>query len=302
MKIFCTGASGYIGGALAAALVEAGHEVRGLVRSAESADKVRKFGITPVIGTLDDSAILQAEAKAADAVINAASADHRAAATALLDALVGTGKAFIHTSGSSVVGTRTAGERVENVYDEGSSFTPSPGRAARVALNKDILSYSERGVRAVIVCPSLIYGLGRRTKPHSMQVPWLIRTARKHGVAKHYGPGENTWSNVHIDDLIDLYQRALKDAPAGASYYAENGENSMREVCAAISRMLGFGGATKAMSLEEAAAEWGEGAAQDTMGSNSRVRGPRARSELSWAPRARSLIDEVEHGCYLEMR
>ena len=302
MRIFCTGASGYIGGALAAALAEAGHEVRGLARSAESAEKVRKLGITPVLGTLDDAAILQAEAKAADAVINAASADHRAAATAILEALAGTGKAFIHTSGSSVVGTRSAGQRVENVYDEGSPFTPSPGRAARVALNKDILSYSERGVRAIIVCPSLIYGLGRSAKPHSMQVPWLIRTAKKHGVAKHYGPGENTWSNVHIDDLVDLYQRALKDAPAGAFYFVESGENSMREVCAAISRMLGFGGATRAMSLEEAAAEWGEGAAQDTMGSNSRVRAPRARAELGWTPRARPLIEEIEHGCYREAR
>jgi nucleoside-diphosphate-sugar epimerase len=298
MKIFCTGASGYIGGSITQALTAAGHQVRGLVRSAESAEKVRALGIEPVMGTLDDAAILKAEAEAADAVINAASADHRNAAIALLDALEGSGKALIHTSGSSIVGTRSAGQRVDDVFDETTPFTPSPARAARVALDKAILSYADKSVRAIIVCPSLIYGLGRGAKPDSVQVPWLIRTARKHGAAKHYGPGENVWSNVHIDDLVDLYLRALEGAPAGAFYFAENGENSMREVCVAISRMLGLVGATQAMTLEEAAAEWGEGTAQDTMGSNSRVRAVRARRELGWLPRQRSLLDEIMDGCY----
>ncbi|MFN3744589.1 MAG: NAD-dependent epimerase/dehydratase family protein [Hyphomicrobiaceae bacterium] len=298
MKIFCTGASGYIGGSLAQALAAAGHQVRGLVRSAESAEKIRAIGIEPVMGTLGDATILKREAASADAVINAASADHRDAAIAMLDALKGSGKAFIHTSGSSIVGTRAAGQRVDDVFDETTPFTPSPARAARVALDKEILSYSDRGVRAIIICPSLIYGLGRGAKADSVQVPWLIRTARKHGVAKHYGPGENVWSNVHIDDLVDLYLRALERAPPGAFYFAESGENSMREVCAAISQMLGLGDATQAMPLEEAAAEWGDGPAQDTMGSNSRVRAVRARTELGWVPRQRPLLDEIRNGCY----
>ncbi len=298
MKVFCTGASGYIGGSIAAALVANGHQVRGLVRSAEGAEKVRALGIAPVTGTLDDAAILAAEARAADAVINAASADHRNAAMALLGALDGSGKVFIHTSGSSIVGTRAAGNRVDEVFDETTPFTPSPARAARVALDKEILAYGSKGVRAAIVCPTLIYGDGHGAKVDSVQVPWLIRTARKHGVAKHYGPGENIWSNVHIDDLVDLYLRVLKDAPAGAFYFAENGENSMRELCAAISRMLGLGGTTQAMSLAEATAEWGDGAAQDTMGSNSRVRAARARKELGWSPQGRALLDEIANGCY----
>ncbi len=298
MKIFCTGASGYIGGSVAAKLIASGHQVRGLVRSTESAEKVRAHGIEPVIGPLDDAAILASAAKAADAVVNAASADHSGAAMALLDALAGSGKVFIHTSGSSIVGTRSAGTRMDDVFDETTPFTPSPARAARVALDKTILSYASRGVRPAIICPSLIYGIGLGAKADSVQVPWLIRTARKHAVAKHYGPGENVWSNVHIDDLVDLYAQVLEAAPAGAFYFAENGENSMRELCVAISRMLGFDGTTKAMTLEEAAAEWGSGAAQDTMGSNSRVRAVRARKELGWAPQARSVIDEIAHGCY----
>lgn len=72
----------------------------------------------------------------------------------------------------------------------------------------------------------------------------------------------------------------------------------MRETCVAIGRVLGFGETTQEMTLEEAAAEWGEGAAQDTMGSNSRVRAERARKELGWAPRQPSLLDEIVNGCY----
>src|SRR6187397_2942606 len=99
MKIFCTGASGYIGGSVAANLAAAGHQVAGVVRSPEKADAVRAFGIEPVMGTLDDAPILARAAQAADVVVNAASADHRGAVVALLDAIAGSAKPFIHTSG-----------------------------------------------------------------------------------------------------------------------------------------------------------------------------------------------------------
>src|SRR3954452_12006306 len=133
MKIFCTGASGYIGGSVAAHLVAAGHQVTGLVRSPEKADAGRARGIQPLPGTLDDVSVLPQAAKAADVVINAASADHKGAFTALLDALTGTGKPFIHTSGSSIVGTRARGQRTDATFDEDTPVTPSPARAARVA-------------------------------------------------------------------------------------------------------------------------------------------------------------------------
>ena len=300
MKIFCTGASGYIGGSVAAHLVGAGHRVSGLVRSPEKADAVRTIGIEPVMGTLDDAEILSRAGQAADVVVNAASADHRGAVVALLDGLAGSGKPFIHTSGSSIVGTRARGERSDAVFDEATPITPSPARAARVALNEFILSHRDKGCRPVIICPSLIYGAGRGAGPHSVQVPLLISLARKRGNAAHAGPGENIWSNVHIDDLVTLYALAIEKAAAGAFYFAENGENSMREVCEAINRMLGFAGPPAAMSMQEAAAEWGEGTAEDTMASNSRVRAKRARRELGWQPKVRSLTEEIERGCYRE--
>jgi nucleoside-diphosphate-sugar epimerase len=300
MKIFCTGASGYIGGSVAKYLVATGHQVRGLVRSQEKADSVRAIGITPVVGTLDDTAILAQAAQAADVVVNAASADHRGAVDVLLGALAGSGKPFIHTSGSSIIGTRAKGERSDAVFDEGTPFTPTPARAARVALNEHILSFRAKGCRPVIICPSLIYGLGLGIEPHSTQIPLLIDIAKKRGNAAHAGPGENIWSNVHVDDLATLYALAIEKAPAGAFYFAENGENSMREACLAINRMLGFAGPPSSMTMQEAASAWGEGTAEDTMASNSRVRAKRARRELGWQPQARGLIAEIEQGCYRE--
>lgn len=298
MRIFCTGASGYIGGSIALALAAAGHEVSGLVRSEENAQRVRSLGIIPVHGALDDIDILRAAAARAEAIVHAANADHEPSARAMLAAIEGTGKAYIHTSGSSIVGTQSAGERVDAVFDEETPISPSSGRAARVALNEYILSFKTKGTRPIIVCPSLIYGISHGPTKHSMQVPLLIRLAKKGGVAKHYGPGENIWSNVHIDDLVDLYLLALASAPPGAFYFAENGENSMKQVCEAINRKLGVSTGTVPMSLDEASREWGEGVAQNTMGSNSRVRAVRARRELGWRPSRPSLIEEIESGCY----
>ena len=298
MKVFITGASGYIGGSIAHALVAQGHTVSGLARSGTSAAALKERGITPVIGTLDDADVLASVARAADVTINAANADKRAAAEAMVQALAGTGKGFIHTSGSSIVGTRARGEFVADIFDEDTPFTPTPQRAARVAIDNVVRDAARDGVRAVVIAPSLIYGRGTGLNPHSIQVPWLIALAKKAGVATHIGSGENRWANVHIDDLVRLYLAAAGKAPAGAFYFAENGENSMREMCEAISRMLGQGGRTQSMTVEEAAAEWGEGPANDTMGSNSRVRARRARAELGWQPTGKGLIEEIERGCY----
>ncbi len=96
MKIFITGASGYIGGAVAAALVAAGHAVNGLARSAESADALAARGITPVRGTLDDGKTLAAAARAADVTVNAANAGHGNAVEAIVEALAGSGK-IVHS-------------------------------------------------------------------------------------------------------------------------------------------------------------------------------------------------------------
>ena len=110
MKIFITGASGYIGGSVAAAMMAANHQVSGLARSDEATAALAQLGIRPVRGTLNDAHILAKAAHDADVTINAADAGHRAAAEAMLKALAETGKTFLHTDGSSIVGTRARGD------------------------------------------------------------------------------------------------------------------------------------------------------------------------------------------------
>src|SRR5262249_38661334 len=102
-RIICACANGFIGGAVASALIAGGHTVRGLVRSKAKADAVAVYGVEAVVGSLDDAALLQAEARAADAVVNAASSDHRGAVEALIAGMSGSGKPLIHSSGSSIV-------------------------------------------------------------------------------------------------------------------------------------------------------------------------------------------------------
>lgn len=294
MKVFITGVSGYIGGSIAARLVELGHEVLGLVRTEQRAQETAAPGLEPVVGDLSDSSVLVHAVRRADAVINAANSDHRPSVDAMLEAMRGTGKTFIQSSGTSIVADLADGEHAGPVYDETTRLHPLPLRAGRVALNEGVLAATHEGIRGIVVCPSLIYGAGWGLHKDSIQIPWLFDLARKHRAGRHVGPGRNIWSNVHIDDLVDLYVAVLERAPTGAFYYAENGENSMLEAAAAVSRALGFGGITSAMTVEEAVAVWGEGPARYTMGSNSRVRAVRARQELGWSPVRPSLLQYIE--------
>jgi nucleoside-diphosphate-sugar epimerase len=298
MRVFVTGASGYIGGSVAVRLVAEGHQVSGLVRSKDAAAKVDELGIAPVHGTLADRDVLVEAARTADAVVNAANSDNQDVIDAILPALAGTGKLFLQTSGSSIVGDNAGGEPGENVYDEDTPVTPLPDKVERVAINDRVRAAAADGVRGVVLCPTLIYGTGHGPHKDSIQVPQLIDLARKSGAARHVGRGLNIWSNVHIDDLVDLYVLAIEQAKPGSFLYAENGEASMKALAAAISRLLGFGGRTEAIALEDATREWGGVAAAFTFGSNSRVRARRARADLGWRPHRIGLLEDVEHGSY----
>ena len=108
-----------------------------------------------------------------------------------------------------------------------------------------------------------------------------------------YWPRENVWSNVYIDDLVDLYLLALEKAPAGSFYYTENGSNSIREVCQVINEVEGFSGPPQTMTIDEALEIWGTGAANYTMGSDSRIVAKRTRAELGWAPNGPLLLDDI---------
>lgn len=286
MKIFLTGASGFIGGAIATRLAKEGHEVRGLIRNEKRVQEVKQFGIIPVIGTLDDADLLSSEALNADAVINAADSDHRGAVEAILKGIQGTGKKFLHTSGSSIVGDEAMGEASDRVTFEGDKFNPEPDKAARVALDQLILSNG-----GVVLCNTMIYGNAIGPAAESVQIPRLAKLAKESGVARYIGKGQNRWSNVHIADVAALYSLALQKAKPGTFMFVENGEEALGEIVQAISDRYGLGKA-QSINSEEANQIWGREFAVFALGSNSRVRGKMAR-ELGWVPTHSSVVDWI---------
>jgi nucleoside-diphosphate-sugar epimerase len=292
MKIFLTGASGYIGGSVAEALRGAGHEISGLVRDREKAEFLESRGMTAVLGTLDDAGILIEAAKEADAIVNAASTDHRGAADAILKAIVGTGKIFIHTSGSSIVADKAAGEPSEKTFDESTEFEPIAERIARRDLERIILSAATDNVRPVIICPSMIYGRGTGYHQSSNQIPLLIAQAKAHGAGRYVGKGENRWSNVHISDVTGLYLLALEKAKPGDYFFAANGEESIKNIAGEIGRLIGLDPSAVSISYEQAVEEWGAGNAL-SISSNSRVRAVKA-GELGWSPKVHDLIGSIK--------
>jgi len=295
MKVFVTGATGYIGGSVAERLVNLGFEVSGLVRSEEKARLLKERGIEPVLGHLDAPELLTRAACAADAVIHAADADHPASVLTLIAALERTGKLLIHTSGSSVVADSADGEYAGPVlFDEDTFCEPVPFRRPRVEINRLVRQASvDKGMRTVVICPAMIYGAGRGLQKESDQLPKLIALSRQLGGGVYFGKGLNRYSNVHIDDLVELYLLAIERAPGGSFFFAENGEASFREIAGMISHSLGFEGITISLSVEDVVRQYGE-AGRYGVAANSRVSAVNAR-RLGWTPSAPSLAEYFEN-------
>lgn len=293
MKIFVTGAGGFIGGSVAMRLLGQGHQILGLVRNDVAAKRLAESGIEPVMGTLDDTDLLIRQARSSDAVINTANADHRASVQALLEGLKGSGKPLLHTSGSSVVGDDARGAFCSpHIFDEQTPWVINPFKQARRDIDLLVLSGVNDGVKTAVICPSLIYGVGTGLNPHSVQIPFLAANAREKGTVEIVGKGLNVWSNVHIEDVASLYQLVLEKGPGGAFYFVENGEASYSELAEALARRLGLRDVAH-LAPEAAAERWGIARAYFSFGSNSRVRARRAREELGWEPRHDSVFNWI---------
>src|SRR6195952_298336 len=169
MRIFLTGANGFIGGAVASALIADGHSVRGLVRDRAKADAVAAHGVDAVIGSLDDAALLQAEALASDGVVNAANSGHRGAVEALIAGLADSGKPLLHSSGSSIVADKAMGEPSDRIFQEDTPIEPEAERVARVAIDRLVLAAS--GIRSVVRCNTMFYGNSIGAPAQSVQIP-----------------------------------------------------------------------------------------------------------------------------------
>jgi len=295
MKVFLTGATGYIGGSVAERLIRSGYQVVGLVRTKEKALLLKELGIESILGDLDDAEIITKAAQEADAVIHAASADHPGSVVTLIAAVERSGKTLICTTGSGIVADSADGGYAGSVtYTEDTYFEPVPFRRPRVLMNALVRQAAiDKGIRSIVICPSMIYGKGRGLQPNSDQLPKLVALSKQVGAGVYFGKGLNRYSNVHIDDLVELYLLALERAPGGSFFFAENGHASFKEIAEMISRSLGLGGKTVSLSVEDVVRQYGD-AGRYGVASNSLVNAVNAR-RLGWSPKAPSLAEYFEN-------
>lgn len=290
MRVFVTGASGYIGSAVAERLRAAGHEVSGLARSERAAERLRRAGVHPIPGDLSDPASVAAGARAADAVIHLATTYDPAvdgpAVDAVLDALAGSDRPVVYTSGIWQHGD-TGGA----VVDEETPPRPVPLIAWRQAVEDRVREAARRGIRTVVIRPAMVYGRGGGIPAG------FVESARKEGAARYVGTGENRWPFVHVDDLADLYLLALERAPAGSLFLGVAGPAyRVRDVAAAASRGAGAGGRAVSWPLEEARKTLG--AYADALVLDQQASGRRAEELLGWRPHRPGVLEDLERGSY----
>jgi nucleoside-diphosphate-sugar epimerase len=298
MRVFVTGASGHIGFAVVAELLGAGHKVAGLSRSDASAEKLGKAGAEVVRGDLDDLAGLVAAAKAAEGVIHlgykhdlafggtpdgfvkAAEHDTRVV-KAIGEALIGSNKPFVNTSGTAQLAlfgglTRTGTE--QDVLPGG----------PRVDGENAVIALAERGVRSSVVrLPPTVHS----SLDHHGFVPMFVAAARKNGASVYIGDGANVWPAVHTLDAAKLYRLALESAPAGTRLHG-----AAEEGVAFRAIGKGVGVAAKSVSAEEAPKYLG-GMSHFAQVSNP-TSSARTRALLKWEPTHAGLLADLAEGHY----
>ncbi len=253
MRVFVTGATGFVGSALVPELLHAGHQVLGLARSDEGATSLIAAGAEVHRGDLDDLGSLRSGAAMADGVIHAAfnhdfskfaencEADRRAI-KAMGDVLAGSDRPLIVTSGLSPTPDRITTE--DDVPPSGSSGTP------RVS-EQTAISMVARGVRASVVRIPQVHDRDKQGV-----ATYMIALAREKGISAYVGAGLNRWPAVHRLDTAPLYRLALEKGSAGARYHAVAEEGvSVREIAEAIGRGLKI--PVVALLPEEAASHFG---------------------------------------------
>ncbi len=293
MKIFLTGATGYIGSAVAEALLAGGHTVAALARSEASEQIIRDQGMTPVSGDLRHPVSLTAPLESVDGVIhtgttNEGKADGEAI-LAMLSALKGTGKPLVYTSGIWVLGNTG-----DQGADESAPVQPPAVVAWRPAVEQSVLDAAP-GVRSIVIRPGMVYGRGGGL------AGMFVQSAHETGAARYIGDGMNRWSLVHVEDLADLYVRAVEKAPAGTLLHGADGPSvRVKEIAEAASFAADAGGQTQSWPLDEATAKLGPLAAALML--DQVVSGEKAKDILGWNPHAVSVLEDLRYGSYAMSR
>ena len=291
MKVFVTGATGYIGSVVAELLKKSGHEVTGLARSAEAAAKLKAADVGVFEGDLANTEGLAQAAKAADAVIHCAmkpSAEaaklDRDAVEAMLTALAGTQKTFIYTSGVWVYG-----DTRDRMLGELAKLDPAPLVAWRPAVEDLVLEARDREVKSMVIRPGMVFG--RKGGPFN---GWY-ESAAKEKVIRVVGDGQNHWSAVHVDDLSDLYRRAVEEPYPGEVFLACSGmPQRVTKLAEAVQRYSGEGVAIQYVPLEDARASLGPVA--ECLAMDIKTGSTKAVRYFGWGPRNPNIAAVLEQG------
>ncbi|KDR79581.1 hypothetical protein GALMADRAFT_243681 [Galerina marginata CBS 339.88] len=298
MKVFVTGATGFIGSAVVKELISNGHEVVGLVRSEEGIKTLSALGVQALQGTLTDLDVLQKGASESDGVIHtafihdwnnfaASCATDKAAIEAMGAALAGSGKPFVVSSG--ILGLATG--RLATEDDEYNlATTISPRAPSDVAA----LAFASQGVRVSIIrLPPSVHGEG----DHGF-VPQIVKITREKGVSAYIGDGANRWCAVHRLDAARLYRLVLEKGRAGANYHGVGDESvTIKSLAEAIGAQLKLDVVTK--TGEEAQTHFGPFFSR-FLSLDSPCSSAKTQKELGWTITEPGLIEELEKGTYFQ--
>lgn len=305
MRIFVTGASGWIGSAVVVELLGAGHEVVGLARSEQSAVALKAAGVDVRHGSLDDLELLASTANESDGVIHlafkhdmafsgnfqeAADADRAAVAT-MAESLVGSDRPFVVASGLlGLTPGRITTEQDGHRGDPSVEGLPE-GPRARWETAEYVLSLASRGVRSSIVrLPPTNHGVG-----DNGFLTTIVNTARSSGVSGYISDGTNRWPAVHRLDSAKLFRLAAEKAPAGSTLHPVQDEGvAIRDIAEVIARHLNI--PEKSIAPEDAAAHFTWMAR--FIGLDSPASGEFTKELLDWAPVQPGLMADLDEGHY----
>lgn len=288
MKTLLTGATGYIGSAVAKALQENDIGVIGLARSDDALKKLSERGIPGILGELANPEAWSSALDDVDGVIHLASPNDETAAELdqtliehVIDKFAGTGKTLVYTSGTLIYGS--VGDKI---IDENTAPNPIPLVAWRPAIEDQVIKASEKGLNTKVIRPAWVYGNGggilaimQSLIQHLKGVPVI-------------GDGQNIWSTVHVEDLADAYVRAFTSTDSAEIIDVANGAPVTQiEIAGALASVSGIPDAISHVPLEDAAAFLGPFAEALTLSQH--VSANKAHEMLKWEPKSPSILNSM---------